>query len=431
MTKLFQSLPTGVQGELMTRRVQSVEVSFSDSEFQDIKNSINDSSTLRVIKDGRMSVATSTKPGSEQQLVTNAMGSVRFGTPVSYDLPGAAELAQIELADERQMDTKTMVEIADDLTQSLLRYDPRIRANAGVGRDEQEVKLTNSNGFEGSYRKTIWGAGLGGQLIQGDDFLWLGEQTVSISPDLDYEALKKGVLQQFIWAKNTVPFTAGTYPVIFAPMQMGFLMTPFLACLNGKAIARGISPWKEKIGEQLLDPRVTLIDDGTLARKTTSAPFDREGTPTQRNPLIESGVANQMLLDLQTAKELGKVSTGNGTAGGPAAHRVILTPGTTRLAEMIKAIDMGLIIFGSMGAWTGNPYGGTISGTISMGLKIEKGEIVGRVKNCMFSVNSFSHFRDHLIGISSDTKEVGSGGPGGGSATYPYVALDEVVVATK
>ncbi|MGE5653809.1 MAG: TldD/PmbA family protein, partial [Bacillota bacterium] len=367
MAKIFQSLPSGVQGELMTRRVQSIEVSFSDSEFQDIQNSINASSTLRVIKDGRMSVATSTKPDSEEQLVANALASVRFGTPVKYDLPGAADLAKIELADERQLDTKTMVEIADDLTQSLLRYDPRIRANAGVGRDEVEVRLANSNGFDGSYRKTIWGAGLGGQLIQGDDFLWLGEQTVSIGPDLDYEALKKDVLQQFIWAKNTVPFAAGTYPVIFAPIQMGFLMTPFLACLNGKAIARGISPWKEKMSEQLLDPRVNLIDDGTMARKTTSAPFDREGTPTQRNLLIKDGVANQMLLDLQTAQELGRISTGNGTAGGPAAHRIILTPGTTPVAEMIKAIDMGLIIFGSMGAWTGNPYGGTVSGTISMG----------------------------------------------------------------
>jgi predicted Zn-dependent protease len=55
------------------------------------------------------------------------------------------------------------------------------------------------------------------------------------------------------------------------------------------------------MGQQLVDPRVTIVDDGTLPRETSSVPFDREGVPTRRNVLVDKGVASELLLDLQTA----------------------------------------------------------------------------------------------------------------------------------
>ncbi|MGE5560341.1 MAG: TldD/PmbA family protein [Chloroflexota bacterium] len=432
MADLFGKLPAGAQGELYTRTLRSSAARWNDSEFEGTTDSVNRSAALRIIAGGRMSIATSTKPGDEQTLLDNALAAVKYGTAVNYDFPGKAPLSDISLVDERvsQVDLARMVEISEDLVQVLIRHDSRIKVNGGVERHVVEVSLANSNGFSGSYRKTVWSASLGGQLIQGDDFLWLGESSSSTGPDLDYDELKQFVIQQFEWSKNIVPFEAGTYPVLFAPEQVSFLMTPFLACLNGKAFTRGISPWREKLGERLLDPRVTLVDDGTLQRSETSAPFDREGVPTRRNILIDRGVASQLLLDLQTAKELGRQSTGNGTLTGPQPHRAFLLPGETAHQELIRGIDKGLLIFGSMGAWTGNPYSGNVSGTVSVGLKIEHGQIVGRVKNCMFSVNVFEAFRDRLIGLSSDTRGIG-GGMGAPGATFPYVALNDVVIATK
>ena len=111
-----------------------------------------------------------------------------------------------------------------------------------------------------------------------------------------------------------------------------------------------------------------------------------------------------ILADLETAKQLGTKSTGNGSGRGPEPHRVILLPGDRSLEGLIAGIDLGVIIFSTMGAWTGNPFSGNVSGTIALGLKIVNGEIAGRVKNCMFSMNSFKHFKDHLIGFSKETK---------------------------
>lgn len=425
-TSILQSLPQGVKGELLTSQGSSVSVAYADSQFDDIQSKKSASSTLRVIKDGKLAVATSSKPNDEATLRENALEIAKFGTVIDHEFPGQADYAELDLVDDavRAIDTKTMVEIAKDMITAITDYDPRIKAAADVTKTEQSVSLTNTAGFSGSYGKTGWSYYLGGQLVQGDDMLWLGEWVSGCDLRDNYEATKADVIKRFELAKTIVPFAAGSYPVIFAPGQVGYLVAPFLASLNGKAIMRDISPWKGKRGQQLLDKRITLIDDGTLPLHVSSVPFDREGVPTRRNTLIKQGVIQQEILDLQSGQALGLPSTGNGTLHGPNPHHVILSAGRQSIDAIRKNIDRGLIIFDTMGAWAGNPFGGNVSGTISLGLLIENGEIIGRVKDCMFSINTFKHFKDHLIATSLETKE-------DGRSTFPYVALDEVVISTQ
>ncbi|NLY53219.1 MAG: TldD/PmbA family protein [Firmicutes bacterium] len=425
MRQALQVLPVGVQGELHTQKSTTVNVTFKDSQFEDIKNRRSTKATLRVIRDGKLAMASSSKPGDHSSLVQNVLNIAKYGTRVEHQFPAAAHYQELKLVDDAvtQVDTKTMVAIAEDLVSAVRDYDPRIQVMAGVSRQQHTTSLINTAGFTGEYQKTVWSYYLGGQLVQGDDLLWLGDGVLGCNLREDYAALKQDIIQLFDNAKTVVPFQAGSYPVIFAPSEVSYLLAPFLASLNGKAVARDISPWKDKLGEQLLDPRITLVDDGTLPYAASSQPFDREGVPTRRNVLIDQGIAKQLLLDLQFARALGLESTGNGTLAGPSPHHVCLDPGSHSLADMQRQIQRGLIIFGTMGAWANNPYSGNVSGTISLGLLIEKGEVVGRVKDCMFSINSFKHFKDHLIAISRETKDEGS-------ATLPYVALDEVVIST-
>ncbi|HHW99029.1 MAG TPA: hypothetical protein GX738_05280, partial [Firmicutes bacterium] len=266
MAELLQALPAGVQGELLTSRSSSLSVTYANSEFEDIKNNSSFNATLRVIKDGKMALSSSSKPRDEQTLVENALAVVKFGTEVKYNFPGAEPCQQVELVDSRvkEVELQTMVDIAEDLVAAVVDYDSRIKVMAGVTRQEQTVALANTTGFSGSYEKSGWYYYLGGQLVQGDDMLWLYEAVAGCDLRDNYAALKADVIHRFERAKSIVPFKAGTYPVIFAPSQVGYLLEPFLASLNGKAIMRDISPWKGKRGQQLLDERITIVDDGTL-----------------------------------------------------------------------------------------------------------------------------------------------------------------------
>ena len=65
-----------------------------------------------------------------------------------------------------------------------------------------------------------------------------------------------------------------------------------------------------------------------------------------------------------------------------------------------------------------------MSGNISLGYKIEKGQIVGRIKDAMFSVNVFTDLRDNLVALSSDKLWRGN-------TCYPYLQLANVNISTK
>ena len=69
---------------------------------------------------------------------------------------------------------------------------------------------------------------------------------------------------------------------------------------------------------------VTVVDDGTLADGLDSAPFDGEGTPCRRTPLIGGGVLQGFLYDTYTGRKAGRGSTGNGLRGSysglPGVH---------------------------------------------------------------------------------------------------------------
>ncbi len=434
MSDVLKRLPDGVQGELHTVRQQSTRVGFANSELDGISDSSHQETTIRVIGDGRINSAVGSRPASEDDLMQRALQGLPYGSSAAFDFPGRKDVEDLELADPnvRGVGEEEMLEVAEDLRDSLADLNPRIRVNSGVLRQVQNVTLENTSGFEGEYERTMWRLDLSGRLVDGEDMLRLGESRSSSEVISEYEDLKEEVTWLFERAAEVVPMQSGTYPVVFAPAQVGFLVRPFVSCLMGNMVAAGMSPWKDKMDRQLLDERVTMVDDGTVPMRPSSVPFDREGVVTKKNVLIDSGSPRSFLLDLQSAGHLGLESTGNGSGGrgpGPMPHHLSLLPGEDSLSDVLASIRRGVVVFDTMGAWAGNPFSGNVSGTISVGFRIDEGEIVGRVKNCMFSLNAFEAFRESIIAFTAETRTKGSA-LGGSGFTFPYVALDEVVVAT-
>ena len=77
-----------------------------------------------------------------------------------------------------------------------------------------------------------------------------------------------------------------------------------------------------------------------------------------------------------------------------------------------------------MGAEQGNILGGDFSGNVLLGYKVEKGQIVGRVKNTMVSGNVYDLLRAGIV-IGSDSRWLG------GSMRTPSIFCPSVSVAAK
>jgi len=422
-------MPKGASYELRSERTKSSSVQYAGNKFERISSTDNAAQTLRLLHEGKISTVASTKPGSTDDMMKQAVETVRYGSTYDECFAEKADIKPLNLYDEADMSAEQMIDAMGKLVAELQAIDSRLVVGGGLTRTVTETALQTSNGFNHSYRKSAWSCGAYIGLVQGDDRLRLRAGDISMRPDIDMKKIKDELAQKLEWAKNIVPFEAGAYPVIFTPGEMTYILNPVVQSLNGMAIQRKVSPWSDKLGQEILDSRVTLTDDGSLDNSWTSKPFDTEGTPTQRSILVESGRANDILLDRKVAAQLGKKSTGNASAMGPAANHLIMDAGDKTFDEMVKSIEYGMIIDGSMGAWSGNPYAGIVTGTISMGLKVVKGEIVGRVKDCMFTVNAFEHLAKHFMACSAEQEHVQT--MAGAPALLPYVMLDEVVISAK
>ena len=91
---------------------------------------------------------------------------------------------------------------------------------------------------------------------------------------------------------------AGKMPVVICPEIGGILFHE--ACghsLEATSVAKNASVFAGRLGQQIANEKVTLIDDGTLPNHWGSVNMDDEGHKTQRNVLIEKGMLKGYLID--------------------------------------------------------------------------------------------------------------------------------------
>ena len=185
----------------------------------------------------------------------------------------------------------------------------------------------------------------------------------------------------------------------------------------------------QRRGEQVFHSKFSLTDDATIPHRPASRPWDDEGMPSRQTLLIERGVVANFLYDLQTAGMARAQSTSSGSRGwgsmpAPSISALVVEEGDVPYEDMVRDMDEGLVIEMLMGAEQGNVLGGDFSGNVLLGYKVERGEIVGRVKDTMVSGNVYEALKD-LVAIGNEGRWMGS------SLKVPHLYFPALSVASK
>jgi PmbA protein len=165
--------------------------------------------------------------------------------------------------------------------------------------------------------------------------------------------------------------------VVFDSEIAGSVVGHLVSAINGSAIARKTSFLKDRLGERIFAPGITIVDDPLRRRGLRSRPFDAEGVAGQRMALIEDGVLKNWLLDSATARELGMISTGHAhrstsSTPSPSATNLHMEPGAKSPEELIKDIDEGFYVTDLIGMGANMVTGDYSRG--AAGFWIEKGQ---------------------------------------------------------
>jgi TldD protein len=129
----------------------------------------------------------------------------------------------------------------------------------------------------------------------------------------DVTELAREAAQRALLKLAARPAPSGTMPVVIGPGGGGVLFHE--ACghgLEADLVAKGASVFAGRIGERVADPRITLVDDGTMAEEWGAFAVDDEGSPAARNVLIQDGILTDYMWDLLRSRKEGRPRSGNG-----------------------------------------------------------------------------------------------------------------------
>lgn len=319
---------------------------------------------LRVFVGKRQAMVSSTdrKASTLHEMAERAVAMARLAPEDKYC--GLADPSDIT-NEWPQLDMSDTVEPApQQLIDAVRSAEDSARAVRGVTNSEgaeagystTNISIAASNGFSGGYRRSSYSlsasviAGEGTSMVRDHDYatrVFYGDMP---SPALvGQRAGERAVLRL-----NARKMPTCQAPVVFAPRIAGSLLGALLGAISGAAVARGTSFLKDKMGQQLFSPDITIVDDPFRPRGLRSRPFDAEGQVPQKRNIIDKGVLTTWLMDLRSARQLNLRSTGHasrspGGTPSPSASNFYLEAGLIEPLQLIRDIQQGFYVTELMG----------------------------------------------------------------------------------
>lgn len=226
--------------------------------------------------------------------------------------------------------------------------------------------------------------------------------------DVDPGAAGATAVAKALAGRDPVEVAPGSWPVILEPPAVATVMQ-FLAYLgfSGRSFLEGRAFTSGRLGEQFVDPRITLVDDAADPA-ATGLPFDYEGTPKQRVELLRDGVAVGVVHDRHSAAKAGAASTGHGlpapnTYGALPTDPILLPGRDGSVEDLVGACERGLLVTRFHYTNVVHPKESSITGMTRDGtFLVEDGRITSAVRNLRFT-QSILEALERIDGLSSTT----------------------------
>jgi PmbA protein len=184
---------------------------------------------------------------------------------------------------------------------------------------------------------------------------------------------------------DPVELPPGEYTVVLEPAAVGQLVL-FLSFMGfgARSFVSRRSFMARALGEKITGDDITIVDDVHHPRMP-GLPFDFEGIPRQRVPLIEEGVAKGVVFDSYYGALAGKKSTGHALPAnnsyGPRPANMVMSGGKATIDEMIESTEKGLLISRFWYMNFANPMRTQVTATTREGtMAIEGGKLSRGVK---------------------------------------------------
>ncbi|MCX7989791.1 MAG: TldD/PmbA family protein [Aquificaceae bacterium] len=403
----------GEFGEIFYERVRLCRMHLEDNKIDKVQWGLEEGVGIRLVKEGKTYYGYTTEPNVE-----NLMEIVR--TLARGQGQGAVKVGQKRIKgwtsliiDPDEKDLQYRAQFLQRANETARSYGNRVRQVTAVLMDRtRDILVINSLGeiAEDLQKRVVFFVDV---TAQENGLMQRGYESAGIRGGFELfervspEEVAKKATERALLMLRARPAPAGTFTVVLSGQAGGTMIHEAVGHgLEADLVQKGLSVYKDRLGQRVASELVTVIDDATLESHNGSFAVDDEGTPAQRTVLIEKGYLVGYMHNRLTAMKEGRQSTGNGRRQSYAHIPMVrmtntyIAPGKDNPEDIIRDTKRGILVV-KMGGGEVNTVTGDFVFEVMEGYMIEGGEITHPIRSATLIGNGPKALQD-VEGVGSD-----------------------------
>jgi PmbA protein len=351
--------------------------------------------TLRIVRDGRIGVASTNRiDGDGLRELGRRAGDAADSAVAEPDFPGLADpepLPEVAGCDEgvAELGPDDQARLARAAIEGANGFDVYGFFTSAV----TEIAVSSTKGVEAHQRMTDATTLV---LASDEGVSGYADQTSWSADEIDPAAVAREASDKAARTRGAKSIEPAPYRAVLEPYALADLINYFgYDSLGALGLLEERSYLAGRIGEKVFDEKVTIVDDaldpGGLPKR-----FDFEGKPKQRVSLIENGVARGVVWDRITAARAKDGQTSTGHAPPPTFRQYGPLPSSVRVSggdaesveELCELVGDGIYVTRLHYLGIVHPREGVITGMTRDGtFRIRDGKLAEPLVNLRFTVS--------------------------------------------
>jgi PmbA protein len=398
--------------EIYIDETKAIELDSLKDELNFAKEEIELGLGIRVIKDNRQGFAFTSNMDQIKETSLKAVENTKLTkADDNYAFAEVEKVNDVKKVYDKKFDDLNVDESVEFLKNAIAvaSDDGCEVTGAGFSASGGRSLIVNSNGVSIEDAGTGFGLGLSVIMQEEGKIATAYNSESSRFFDLDGEKIASEVCSLAKSSLDTKPVETGDYSVVLDYYAAVGLLQTFIGAFDGENVSRGRSILKDKLGEKIANPNLTITDNPLMDKGLLSSKCDGEGSVSKKTDLVKDGTLNSFIYDIYTANTEGVKTTSNGMRGSYMSTPMISPSNLEfKFSEMKKLseIDRGVLTTSVLGAHTANPISGDFSVEASNAFKINNGELTEPISKAMISGNIFELMKT-IEGVESEIKQYG------------------------
>ena len=399
--------------EIYVDESKLIELDSKQDELDFAKEEIEAGIGIRVIKDNKIGFAFTSNLNKISETAKQSIENTKLNKiDENYSFAEVEKVKDVKKVYDKRfndLDLNESVELLKSVISQAIDSGCEV-TESGFSASAGRSLILNSNDVSIENNGTGFGISLSVTIQKDGEVATAYNSASSRFYDLDGEKLANEVCDLAKSSLNSKPIETDNYNVVLDYYAATGLLQTFITAFDGENVARGRSILKDKIGSEIVNPSLSIIDNPLLEKGMNTTRCDGEGSVSETTELIKDGVLNSFIYDIYTANREGVKTTSNGYRGSYLSTPMISPSNLEfKFDEMkdLSEIKKGVLTTSVLGAHTANPISGDFSVEANNAFKIENGEITEPINKAMISGNIFEIMKQ-VEGLKSEIKQYGS-----------------------